>query len=395
MRRAPSIAWSPGARALASASLVATVGMLPVFMVGALAVLVRDDMPFTDSHLGIVVAGYYAAAALTSVPAGRLTERLGGRRTLVLAAVSSGVVLLGMATSWSWPVLGVWVMLGGVTNAVGQMAANSQVARAVPARRHGLAFGIKGSAPPAASLAGGIAVPVIALNLGWRSALVVAGCLALVVGVTRGRRRQDEPARGPTSGAAPAVRPLRPLLLLSAAAAFGLVATQAMASFFVVYAVATGVDAGAAGVILAVGSGSALAARILVGVVADRRAGGHLALLTGMLAVGALSFVALAVVSGTSAIVAVTVVAYAAGWGWPGLLNLAVVRGNASAPAAATGVTNVGIYVGGVTGPLLFGVVASTAGYSTAWLVAAGCLLVATALTLAARQQVRHTWPSA
>jgi predicted MFS family arabinose efflux permease len=146
---------------------------------------------------------------------------------------------------------------------------------------------------------------------------------------------------------------------------------------------------------VAVGSASAVTARVLVGVIADHRGKGHLAVLIGMLGVGALSFAAFPFASGPSALVAVTVVAYAAGWGWPGLLNLAVVQGHASAPGAATAVTNVGIYIGGVTGPLMFGLIASTVGYTTAWLVGAGCLLAATAFTLSARRQIRDTWPSA
>jgi MFS family permease len=49
-----------------------------------------------------------------------------------------------------------------------------------------------------------------------------------------------------------------------------------------------------------------------------------------------------------------------------------VVRSHPHAPARATGITQIGTYIGGMVGPLSFGLVADHAGYDTAWLVSAG-----------------------
>jgi predicted MFS family arabinose efflux permease len=79
-------------------------------------------------------------------------------------------------------------------------------------------------------------------------------------------------------------------------------------------------------------------------------------------------------------------VAFALGWGWPGLFNLAVVDLNRNAPGAATGVTQTGIYVGAAGGPAAFGVVSAEAGYSAAWAVSGGlCVVAAVAFAYAAR----------
>ena len=64
-------------------------------------------------------------------------------------------------------------------------------------------------------------------------------------------------------------------------------------------------------------------------------------------------------------------VAFGSGWAWPGLFNLAVVRLNPSAPAAATGITQTGVYVGALTGPIAFGLVVDAWGYGMAWSLAA------------------------
>ena len=59
--------------------------------------------------------------------------------------------------------------------------------------------------------------------------------------------------------------------------------------------------------------------------------------------------------------------AFTGGWGWSGLLTFAVVRANPDAPAAATGISHMGTYVGAAFGPPLFGVVAEHISFATAW----------------------------
>ena len=78
-----------------------------------------------------------------------------------------------------------------------------------------------------------------------------------------------------------------------------------------------------------------------------------------------------------------TVLAFGAGWGWPGLFNFTIVRSNAGAPAAATGITQTGASGGAALGPLLFGIVLQATGYTTAWIFCGAiALLSATAILL-------------
>ena len=66
-----------------------------------------------------------------------------------------------------------------------------------------------------------------------------------------------------------------------------------------------------------------------------------------------------------------TPVAFGAGWAWPGLFNLSVVRRFPEAPGAATGATQTGTYLGAGVGPLVFGLVVDARGFSVAWPLAA------------------------
>ncbi|HSP02283.1 MAG TPA: hypothetical protein VLR27_02210, partial [Acidimicrobiales bacterium] len=65
-----------------------------------------------------------------------------------------------------------------------------------------------------------------------------------------------------------------------------------------------------------------------------------------------------------------------------------VVRLNPTAPAAATGITQTGVYVGALTGPILFGGVFDSAGYGLGWLLAGVASALAAAGVVYGRSRV-------
>ena len=104
-------------------------------------------------------------------------------------------------------------------------------------------------------------------------------------------------------------------------------------------------------------------------------------MIAGLLAAGAVGLGLLAV-PGTVPLVAGVVIGFGLGWSWPGLMNFAVVRLHPQAPAAATSITQTGVYAGGCLGPLCLGGVATAADYPTMWVVAAVAMLAAAALMI-------------
>lgn len=115
---------------------------------------------------------------------------------------------------------------------------------------------------------------------------------------------------------------------------------------------------------------------------ADRRHRPALPTVCGMLALGAVGFAIIGATGVGVGLVVGTLVAFAAGWGWNGLYNLAIVRHNEGAPAGATGVTQTGVYLGSMAGPLAFGVIAGGVSYPAAWTAAAGAAAAAAVLVV-------------
>lgn len=379
-------------RGLLSAVSATSGAALPVFLVGALAVQIRSHLHFGATRLGAAVAVYYAAAALSSIPFGRLVESVGGVRVMRASALSSAALMLVLAgTVGRWWSLTVVLAFAGMASSASQPAANQFISRTVAPQRQGTAFGIKQSAIPLASLLAGVAVPAIALTVGWRWAFVGAAGLAcasaLAVPKPSQSLRERRAERVASGVARPPIRPS--LVVLAAAFAVGLLAASTLGTFLVASAVSSGIDKGAAGLVAALAALTSLVTRLVVGVRADQRGGRHFPVVAAMLALGSLGYCLLALGSAFSSaalFIPGAVAAFAAGWGWNGLFNFAVVRTNPEAPALATAVAQTGGRLGSVGGPLIFGLLVDHASYQAAWSLDAVFALAAAAAMILGRR---------
>lgn len=369
-----------------------TFGPMPAFFLGGLAVLVRRDLSFSEAQLGALIATFFAAGVVGSATTGRLTDRIGARSALRGGLTGTVCALVAAAAAQTWWHLGLALVVGGLSHSVLQVGSNLLLATDVPLDRQGLAFGVKQAAIPLATLTAGAAVPAIGTHLGWRWAYVGAALGAtLALRLAAGLRVDVAASRRPLP--ATTDHPFRRNELLMLAGAVGLAAASAnaLASFLVEFATHTGVTVGVAGTLLAVASSLGVAVRVTVGWLADARPSTDLGGVALLLLTGAVGFAMLPLAPDSAALLwGAAAVAFAAGWGWPGLFTFLVARENAHAPASATGVTQAGIFTGAVAGPLLFGLGITTVGYTTMWRVAALTQLAGALLVLHVRRGRRR-----
>jgi len=386
-------------RVLLAALLPTAVGVLPSFLAGTVAVQLRADLDFGAGDLGLLFGAFFGAGAIGSAMLGRWAQHIGSHRALRVAALAAGADLMAIALlARSFATLLVLLALGGVANALAQPAANLWLSDNVPPAQQGLAFGVKQAAIPAAMLIGGLAVPAVAVPIGWRWAFAIAAIGAPIaaltvparpvadVGAVHGQHPRPTRARQPIE--APAPLHLRPLLVLACGIAFGAAAAGTIGAFIVSAAVDAGMGESAAGLLFAFGAAVGLSARLLLGRRADRVTGGQLATVVALMAGGSAGYLLLASES-VPVIALATPFIFAVGWGWPGLFNLSIVRHHPGSAAAATGITQTGTYVGAVGGPVLFGLAVDAWGYGPSWLLAAAAALAAAATTWTGRHLLR------
>jgi MFS family permease len=357
---------------LVSSALI--LAALPIFLIGGLAVQIRTDLGFDETTLGAIVTAGFAMGAIAAQLGGRLADRFGPRAAVGAGAVLSSIALVGIggfASAW-WHLV-IFLAVSGLGVAITDPGLAILVGRVIPTERQGLAFGVKEASIPTATLLAGLAVPVIALTVGWRWAFSLGLVpLAIVVFLTRsvtGRGGvvvgDDEAAVAPNPK-----RPLRgPLIVVAVAAALGSAAASGVGVFITESAVAMGLTEASAGLVLAAGSVAGIIARVLAGVEADRRGGTQFKLIATMLGAGGLAIL-LGATGNTLLLVLGTIGAFTGGWAWTGIFFLSLVRTNPSAPGAAAGLGTASLGLGNAAGPLMFGLVAQAASFSIAWLTA-------------------------
>lgn len=377
----PPFAWT-----VVAASLMTTLGTLPVFLLSSQSVYIRQELGFDEVRFGIAVSVFFGSAALAALLGGGLTDRVGRRRSTIAAGAVAAVGGLGIAfLAHSWVVLVALLVLLGIANAACQVTANLTVARVIPPHRRGLGFGIKQSAIPVAIMVAGLAVPTVGALGGWRwtfAATGVGGLLVVVAGLRLPRAVDGTRARGTETDRPP----MRALVLTMVAITLASAAANSLGSFLASWGFHAGLTPSQAGVLMAAGSGANLMLRVFLGHRADRRHGRNLPVVALQMFIGALALGALAIDSPVTVVVS-GFLAFALGWSWPGLLLYAVVRVGRDAPGAASGMVQAGAFIGGAAGPALFGAVVGWVGYQVAW-GAAGTLFLAGALLILVARRV-------
>lgn len=365
-----------------SVALTATV--VPVFLTGALSGRIGDDLGFGPGAAGAAVAALFVGAGLFAVPMGRLTERIGPTRALRAGTVVSAVgalAIAGFVSSW-WQLTVVLFLAGSAVGLVDTGAARA-FDDAVPPTRHGIAFGAKEASLPAASLAAGLSLPLLAEQLGWRSAFVAGALLAPLVLVLVPRLAPDRPVREPRAGGQ---ERRGPLLLFTVGVGLGCGAATAASTLLVPAIEDRGWREADAGLLLALASAASIAVRLGAGGRGDQRPRSTWAMVGILLTIGAAGALLLASTSAGAAGVIGAVAVIGGGWGWTGIAYQTAVRVGRDRPAAAASLVLTGLSVGGAAGPAAFGAIASAASYDAAWATAAVALLAGAAAIVASRR---------
>nr|WP_281285758.1 MFS transporter [Nocardioides humi] len=353
-------------------------------------------MAFGAGDVATAVAGYYAVSALLSPFSGRFVAWCGPATALRLAAAGSMLGLVGVALAGSAAAVVAALTLIGIPNSLVQPASNQILSGIGPGRTRAVAFGAVQSAIPASTLIAGALLAAVGGSSSWRPAVwAVAGLVAAVQLVIpsgpaaahrapRARAYADQEGGGAFAGAVggPSL-----VAALVGGAFLASIAATTLPSFLAVTGQHAGVSPQVVGAVQMAGSLTCIAARVIASWSGGRHQGADSLRVVGMmLAGGALGYVLLGTGSGWGFLVG-ALAAYGLGWGWNGLFNLSVTQARPHSIAAVTGLTQGGVFFGGVCGPLLFAAVAGPGRYGPAWYVIAIAAAASAALIAHARQR--------
>ncbi|MGH3782529.1 MAG: MFS transporter, partial [Pseudonocardiaceae bacterium] len=181
-------------------TLAMALPMLVLYAIGALGPQLITDLGVDRTELGALPAAAFAVAAVLSLWAGRIVDRVGTRSA---GAALFGVVAVSFATMTLAGGLGLLVVAVaacGIAQALSNPVTNRIIADRVPARARGAVVGIKQSGVQLAALIAGVALSPVAAVWGWHAALAWVPPVALACLIAT--LRLPHTVRGP--GTAPA-----------------------------------------------------------------------------------------------------------------------------------------------------------------------------------------------
>ena len=150
--------------------------------------LIASEYHFSQVQLGWVFSAFLAGYALFQTPGGRLADKLGARRILLLGVLWWGIFTALTAAVPSHLTRALFVFIAvrfvlGVGEAVIYPASNQFVSRWIPSAERGVANGLIFSG---VGIGAGFTPPLITyimLRYGWRISFVVCAVLGLVAGI--------------------------------------------------------------------------------------------------------------------------------------------------------------------------------------------------------------------
>jgi MFS family permease len=361
-------------------------GTLSQFAFAVLAPFLIREFDISRFQLGLLTTAMFAIGALGSLPAGRLVDRFGGRRVLVVSMAIVTVAILGMAAAPVFPVMVVGAAVVGCSLAAGNPTTNKLVAVHIPPGQRGVIMGVKQAGVQVAGFAVGALLPTMARVTDWRFALAIMSVVPIVgIGVALWVIPRDRGAESRLDRRPPAFDALKPVVRTTAIYGFlmglGVAATSAYLPLYAEERL--GMPVTTAGLVAATVGGVGVFSRVLWGWVTERR--GRFFLPMAVLGVGSATATLLVIVAESAGagwlwVSAILHGATAITWNSVGMLLVLAEVGTEEA-GRASGWVLLGFYGGFAVSPTLFGYSVDASGsYIIGWSAVTVIFAVAAAL---------------
>ncbi|MFI9507335.1 MFS transporter [Nocardia sp. NPDC052566] len=329
----------------------------------------------TLPQLGGLLTAASIGAAVTMLPWGLVTDRIGERTVLTIGLAAAGTATGFAAAASSYPVVLALLIVAGLAGGCTSAATGRAVMRYFASTERGLALGLRQTAPVLGAAAGAAALPSVVAACGVRTGLLALAA-AMSVGAfmsAAGLRRTPPSPSGPRSAGRQVLTDRR-MWRVVASASLAVTAQTTLAVYLVAYLVRDlGWDAGSAAGVLTVCQLASAVARVAAGRWSDRLRSRTVPIrrLTMITTVGLLALAA-SISGPTIAIYILGIAVFVTASSTYGLFVTAAAEiAGTDRAGTATGLINAAMYGAGAIAPIGIGATASAAGWQTGLLALA------------------------
>ncbi|MHA1113825.1 MAG: MFS transporter [Alphaproteobacteria bacterium] len=372
---------------------------MSVHVVQVLAPVIAADIGVNPAAIGGYSALIYLSTMGTALGCGGFIKRFGPLRMSQVALIGAmSALLVGVPGLLILFALGGALM--GLAYGFSTPASSDIIARYTTPKTAGLAFSIKQTGVPIGGILAGSLMPLLALYVGWRGAVLTSAglCLLLTLLLQPLRREYDRHRSGRAGSGLAGIsariatiardRRLRDLGI--AAITYGGLQSTFIAFMTTYMVTRLGYGIALAGAVFAISQAASIAARILWGWLGTRYLGAR-PVLAGLGFLAAASAAATAFFAPSWPVAAVTAVAVAysaSAISWHGILLAEVARlapkddvGGMTGAVIATG------SIGSMSYPLIFGIILGLTGSFTAGFLTAAVPAALTGLLFLRRRE--------
>ena len=372
-----------------------------IFVLAVLASTFIDEFDLSRFELGLIGSLNTAVGAVSAPWTGRLTDRIGPRRSTMVAQlmVAAGFAVMALANTVTMLVLSATIL--GIPQGWGNPATNALIAERVPPGNRGTVTGIKQSGVQMGIFLAGATLPFLSDRVGWRGGIwIYAGIFAALAFLPLLLPSKVEPfsAEAQSLATDQDAKPydMRAVWLIAVYAFLMGTVGGGIARFLALFAEEeVGLSPSTAGWVIAVSGLAGMAARVVAGQLAETRFR-PLPMLSGLAAIGAsVPLLLMGVLTVGSWILWPIAVLFAIGHGaWNAVAMLAIIVGVPKAEAGrASGAVMFGFLGGLAVGAPVAGlVIDATNSYQLVWV--AGFVLSALS-AIVARYAHRSAAPAA
>tara|TARA_Y100001968_G_C19452450_1_gene769678 strand:+ start:8143 stop:9324 length:1182 start_codon:yes stop_codon:yes gene_type:complete len=350
------------------------------FFPGFLATVLSEELLVSKGKVGLIVGIYFGATGLGSILAGKITEQIGPRISIVIdmAIVASCSFLIAAIGTYS-----VWVIssvLAGAAYGLSNTGTNVVIGKVIGAEKRTLAMSVKTSGVPLmAALAAAIG-PWSAEQWKWEHILLINGGVAFSLGIAAFFIVPNLP---PHSVEQSNDKALPSKFYWFGIASFLLIAgSQPLYSWIVSYLEdSLDVSSGSAGAVTSIACFCGVLVMICNGLFADRLgADSRVKLLMALLFSSSIAvvLVSLGPALGIASVIIGAIVGVSTQLSAIGTMHACIVDKAPLSVSRATGITMTGYYLGALVSPPLFGFVVDwTESFAYSWLGTTALLFAA------------------
>ncbi len=145
--------------------------------------LIRDEFAITRAQAGLYSSFFFISATLIAIFSGRLVDKIGAKKGLVLGTSCVGILITLHAVALEFYLLLILAFFTGLSYSVVTPSLNKAVIKKVAADKRALSMGVMQSGAGLGGFLGASLLPVIAGRLDWRLTIFLSGLVAIFLGV--------------------------------------------------------------------------------------------------------------------------------------------------------------------------------------------------------------------